>query len=114
MARSHQEIKKILRLYKTLEFPGSFSSARKFKRALKDHAKIEISLKDLEAILNNDLTTQMSKVKPLNPKMRHVISTGVTVQGQVDVVFVHLIKHQTLAEKKANKKNLHPSSMPSL
>ena len=103
MTRSRVEIKKILRLYKTLAFPGSFSTVEKFRRALKDHELIDISSKELKEILKNDLERQMQSVKPRNPKMRHVTSIGVTVQGQVDVVFVNLSIPPTLAEKERGK-----------
>ena len=100
MTLSRQEIKNILRLYKNIGFPASFSSASKFRRALKDHENIKVGLRELEDILNNDLSTQMQKVKPRNPKMRHVTSEGVTIQGLCDIVYINLSIPLTLAEKK--------------
>ena len=100
MTLSQQEIKNILRLYKDIGFPASYSSAAKFRRALKDHENIEIGLRELEDILNNDLSRQMQKVKPRNPKVRHVTSEGVTIQGLCDVVYINLSIPLTLEERK--------------
>ena len=64
------------------------------------HEYIKVGLRELEDILNNDLSTQMHKVKPRNPKKRQVTSEGVTIQGLCDIVYINLSIPLTLAEKK--------------
>ena len=70
MPRSRRDIKKILRYYRTPSFPGSFSSAKKLRYALKERLGMDIGLKELEDILDKDLSRQMSKIRPLNPDKR--------------------------------------------
>ena len=70
MPRSRRDIKKILRYYRTPSFPGSFSSAKKLRYALKERLGMDIGLKELEDILDKDLSRQMSKIRPLNPNKR--------------------------------------------
>ena len=70
MTRSHRDIRKILKYYRTPSFPGSFSSARKLRHALKERLGMEIGLRELEDILDKDLSHQMSKIRPLNPNKR--------------------------------------------
>ena len=113
MVCSRAEVRKIIRLWKTISFPGSFSNPVKFRRALQDHApEINVSLGELKNILNNDLSRQMQSVKPRNPKMRHVTSDGVTIQGLVDIVYINLTKPQTLAEKKNLRSRRHKDTEP--
>ena len=44
----------------------------------------------------------MSKVKPLNPNKRRIVSNSVTVSAQIDNGFIHLKIPKTLTEKKKN------------
>ena len=62
--------------------------------------------------MNNDLSRQMQSVKPQNPKMHHVTSAGVSIQGLVDIVYINLTKHQTLAEKKNPRSRRHKDTEP--
>ena len=65
--------KRILRLWNSPSFPGSFTSARRFKEELKKHAGIEIGQKMLENILNKDLAYQMSRTRVKNPHKKRII-----------------------------------------
>ena len=104
MPRSSRDIRKILRYYKTPNFPGSFMSAKKFRHALKERLGINIGLRELENILDKDLSYQMSKVKPKNPNKRRIVSNGVTISGQVDTAFIHLKIPRNLAAKTKDPK----------
>ena len=70
MARSRRDIQKILRAYKSPSFPGSFMSAKKFRQGLKERLRIDIGLRELEDILEKDISYEMSKVRRRNPNKR--------------------------------------------
>ena len=99
MSRTRRDVQKILKYYKSPFFPASFSSAKKFKHALKERLGIEIGLRELEDILDKHLSYEMSKVRRKNPNTRRIVSNGVTISGQVDTAFVHLKIPRTLAQK---------------
>ena len=56
MTRSRREVTKILKSYRTPSFPGSFSSAQKFRHALRERLGIDIQLGELKDILEKDLS----------------------------------------------------------
>ena len=104
MTRSRREIRKILRYYRTPSFPASFMAAKKFRHALKERLGIDIGLRELEDILEKDLSYQMSKVRGKNPNKRRIVSNGVTISAQVDTAFIHLKIPRNLAAQKKNPK----------
>ena len=99
MTRSQREIKKIRKYYSLPSFPASFTSTKKFRKALKDRLGIDIGIRELEDILYKDLAYQMSKVRPKNPTQRKIVANSVTVSAQVDTGFIHLKVPASLAEK---------------
>ena len=72
---------KIKRLWKSIDFPGSFGNTHTFRKELKKHANIDISQRALDDIIHNDHVYQMSHIKRhLKAKSRRVTSSGVTIQ----------------------------------
>ena len=76
MAVSRRDVRKILKPYKTPWFPGSYSSPQKFIRGVRDRLRIDLGLRELKDILEKNLAFQMSKVKPLNPNKRRIVSNS--------------------------------------
>ena len=100
MPVSRRDVRKILKAYKTPWFPGSYSSPQKFIKGVRERLRIDVGLRELKDILEKDLAFQMSKVKPLNPNKRRIVSNSVTVSAQIDTGFIHLKIPKTLKEKK--------------
>ena len=81
MPRLRNDEERIIRLWKSIDFPGSFGNSKDFRRELKKHANINISQRALDDIIHKDLVYQMSHIKrQRNSKSRKVTSTGVTIQ----------------------------------
>ena len=81
MPRLRNQEAKILKLWKSISFPGAFSNSLSFCKELKKHANIDISQKALDELIHKDLVYQMSHIKPyLKSKTRKVASSDVTIQ----------------------------------
>ena len=84
---NRREKNRILGYYRDPAFPGSFSSARKFRRGLLDNTDItEISEKSLNALLREDLAHELSQIKPQTAKknQRQIVSHSVGTSAQVN------------------------------
>ena len=80
---NQREKTRILKLYHQISFPGSFSSAKKFRHSLRENASIEISERALKSILEDDLVHKMMRVRPKNPIQRPIVSNGVGVSARL-------------------------------
>ena len=101
---NQREKNRILKLYNTPSYPGSFCSARKFRHSLLQNENINISEKALNAILQEDLVFKMTRVRPRNPNQRPIVANSVGVSAQVDTTFIEL----SLPKTKVGKKERYP------
>ena len=96
--------KKILKLYYSLRYPGSFQGVNVFRKSLIENSDIHVTEKDLRRILKSSLPYQVNKVKPKKFKTRSQVSKGVGIEAYCDPVF---FPYQSMDGDKKVYKNFH-------
>lgn len=94
---SHKTIEKILDLYKTDYFPHAFRLTQEgFRRSLKKYAHIDVTKKQLNEILSQNLFYVSHKIGRRRFATLHFISQGNYLDGIADVVYMNFPKSQKI------------------
>ena len=88
MAISIKLKRKIIKLYHTLAYPGSFGGLKTFKQSLKDNSNIDISEKELRKIMYSSELYATSVKRPQNFLTRKIVAEGGNIEATADVGYL--------------------------
>ena len=84
--------KKIVRLYHTLKYPGSFGGLDAFQKSLKANSGIDISRNKLRNILLNSELYATSMRNASKFLKRNIIADGVNIQSTSDIFYIKVME----------------------
>ena len=88
MPLTMREKRKIIKLYHTLSYPGSFGGLKNFKKVLKDKSNIDISEKDLRKVMYNSELYATAVKRPHNFLTRKIVADGGNIEATADIAYL--------------------------
>ena len=88
MPLSVREKRKIIKLYHTLSYPGSFGGLKTFKKALKENSNIDIPERDLKKIMYNSELFATAVKRPHNFLTRKIVAEGGNIEATADIGYL--------------------------